>query len=125
MKVVNVMLNTYKEIGFVIFMTKNGDDSHVNFKVVDINDCVIDDHSVKFIKNGTKEEELSRDIEDAEIFLSGFIKWDGCSNMKFDAQEKAYLLFCGRKGAKDIGKLMEKLYDLAAEMMPEYEYNFE
>lgn len=60
------------------------------------------------------------DIDSADVYLSGSIKWDGCSNWHFDAQDDAMLHFCSRKEAGDIGELLRRLYDLAAEIIPEH-----
>lgn len=53
-------------------------------------------------------------------FLTGYIKWDGCSN--WDCQDQVH--FCGKKEAmssmKNFQSLIEKLYDYTAELMPEY-----
>jgi hypothetical protein len=62
----------------------------------------------------------TREFADADVFLSGRIKWDGCSDMKFDEQERVMLHFCGRSDAVNLGMLMARLYDLAAELMPEH-----
>lgn len=61
-------------------------------------------------------------IDEAERFLDGSVKWDGCSNMSFDAIKNGVNLhFCSRADAKAIGELLAACYDLAAEWMPQYE----
>lgn len=59
-------------------------------------------------------------FEAAPTYLSGSIKWDGCSNLQFDEQESCMLHFCSRKGASNVGVLLERLYDLAREAMPKH-----
>ncbi len=52
----------------------------------------------------------------------GFVKWDGCSNWHLDG--KSYQLhFCSQTDAKNFGVLLSKLYDWAAEILPEYKDN--
>lgn len=58
---------------------------------------------------------------EAEVFLSGSIKWDGCSNLRFDHQDRVMLHFCGKQEAMDIGILLGWLYELAAEMVPAFD----
>jgi hypothetical protein len=53
------------------------------------------------------------ELDKAATYLSGTIKWDGCCDMKFDAQEECMLHFCGIEGVQNLGKLLEKLYNLA------------
>lgn len=52
------------------------------------------------------------DYAEAEIFLHGNIKWDGCSNWDFHS-ENIMVHFCGRKDATSLGRLMNHLYDIA------------
>lgn len=59
-------------------------------------------------------------FDEGETFLSGDIKWDGCSNWDFHTSE-CMAHFCGRQHATSIGRLMAKLYDIAAERMPSYD----
>lgn len=54
----------------------------------------------------------------AQVFLSGSIKWDGCSDMTIDDEP---LHFCGRSNAEEFAALLEAIYDLAAELIPSYE----
>jgi hypothetical protein len=61
------------------------------------------------------------DRAEAEVFLSGSIKWDGCANVFFDAQEDACLHFCGRADAMRVGALLGRLYDLAAELVERWD----
>jgi hypothetical protein len=61
--------------------------------------------------------------EEAQVYLSGSIKWDGCSNLYFDEQDsiegtKCSLHFCGKQEAMNVGVLMGRLYDLAAKIIP-------
>lgn len=65
-------------------------------------------------------EGLGDDVPDEEC-LTGTIKWDGCSNF----QHGICLHFCGRAMAKEFGELLQKLYDVAAELLPEHAENYE
>jgi hypothetical protein len=55
-------------------------------------------------------------IEEAQIFAEGSVKWDGCCNFEFT---DVPLHTCSRADAGDLGRLLEAIYDLAAEEMPE------
>ena len=50
----------------------------------------------------------------------GYIKWDGCSNWDFGPNAHYPLHFCGMTEAGEFGKLIQKLYEWAAELMPEH-----
>jgi hypothetical protein len=53
---------------------------------------------------------------DLEPFLKGTVKWDGCSNWKFDDE---WMHFCSKQEAKRLGTLLEKCYEMALELMPD------
>lgn len=58
---------------------------------------------------------------EAQVFLSGSIKWDGCSNLQFDEQDNVCLHFCGKKAAMNVGVLLGRLYELAEKHMPAFD----
>lgn len=55
-------------------------------------------------------------INESEPYLHGEIKWDGCSNWYFDAQDRAMLHACTRRGLIRFGRVMAFCWDLASEM---------
>ena len=65
--------------------------------------------------------DASPDLAGAQVFLSGHVKWDGCSNVVFDEQEQAALHFCGKEMATNVGVLLGRIYDLAAELIPAWD----
>lgn len=59
-------------------------------------------------------------LEEAEVQLSGSVKWDGCSNWSLFGDPHCMTHFCSKQEAVDIGTLLGRLYDLAAEMVPSW-----
>ncbi len=51
-------------------------------------------------------------LEEADLYLHGYVKWDGCSNWHFDEQDDVMLHFCEREQMENIGKILTKCYDL-------------
>lgn len=109
---------TFKDIEFTVLMIKKDDDAHVDFKAYSVAGTYLDG---TYLYNQAESDsfEPTKNIDKAQVFLSGHIKWDGCSNMKFDEQDHVMLHFCKKKSAQDVGKLMGYLYDMAIELMPE------
>lgn len=107
------------EMDYTIVMTHKHGDLHVDFSVYEISGLGTDGE-IYYPACDDDEIVLVSDIGKAQKFLSGHIKWDGCSNMKFDEQETSMLHFCSKVQAQSIGLLMGALYDLAAEMMHDY-----
>lgn len=69
---------------------------------------------------GEETGNLTSSIEEADVYLSGFVKWDGCSNWEFNAQEECMLHFCDRDSLGYISKVMQKCYDITAEYCPKW-----
>lgn len=107
-----------EELGYYVEATE---ESHsVSFKVWKF---VLDHAGLTQLRgddNGIVENK-----EDAELFLSGFVKWDGCSNWRFDAEEVCALHFCSVEEAENVGKLFRELYRHAAACMESCDFEVE
>lgn len=72
-----------------------------------------------------KDYDDSHDVvttrDEAQIYLQGHISWDGCADLRFDEQDNVMLHFCGLEHAKQVGKLLERLYAIAAEVIPSWD----
>lgn len=68
--------------------------------------------------------DFAHSVTEAQVYLHGSLKWDGCCNLYFDQQDKVMLHFCGKKEAENIGVLLGRLYDLAKELVPAYQADF-
>lgn len=58
---------------------------------------------------------------DEELFMIGYIKWDGCSNWRFEHSYPFH--FCQPKEVDTFALLIKKLYEFAAKLMPDYADN--
>lgn len=54
----------------------------------------------------------SADPSRADVYLHGYVKWDGCSNWYFDNQDNCYLHFCGEEEAALLGEIMRTAYKI-------------
>lgn len=83
----------------------------VDVRVVQIQGC--GNSPLQFVKYGPKGSgPPTESFDDADTFLHGHIKWDGCSNWSF--QYDCMLHFCGVEQGFAIGILFMRLYDEAA-----------
>ena len=55
-------------------------------------------------------------ICDAELFLHGRVKWDGCSDWHFDEQDRIRLHGCAREDLTALGEVMARCWDWTAEL---------
>jgi hypothetical protein len=60
-------------------------------------------------------------VEDAEVYMHGSVKWDGCSNWHIDDQDECMLHFCSREELADIGRAMQLCWDWTAELLPTWD----
>lgn len=62
---------------------------------------------------------------DTELYLSGVIKWDGCSHLYFGNQESGmpdgYIHLCGEEEWIAHNIMMEELYQYAADTIERYD----
>jgi hypothetical protein len=70
------------------------------------------DKETVFFRTKTEADVLT--AEEAETFLTGQIKWDGCAHL----YPREYVHICSKDDARRWGEMLTRLYDLAAEMMP-------
>ncbi len=91
-------------------------DSHIlNFRVFKV---VAWDDAGKPIMYGGSHRPVES-MGEAEVFVDGFIKWDGCSNFEF-GPPGIMVHFCDREQAVGLGQLLGWLYDVAAETIPSW-----
>jgi hypothetical protein len=66
-------------------------------------------------KDASTSPDFGESIDEAEIFLKGQIKWDGCSDLYLG--DSGYFHFCGKQDALRLGALINYLYDKCAEYL--------
>lgn len=73
-------------------------------------------------KDAMTSPEPTTDLSQAEVYLSGSVKWDGCSNLTFGDDSNYALHFCGKKEAiENTGNLIANVYDLAKDIIPTWD----
>jgi hypothetical protein len=60
-------------------------------------------------------------LEDAEVYLHGEVKWDGCSNWHFDEQDRVMLHGCSKADIQRFGDVMALCWDWTAELCPSWD----
>lgn len=61
------------------------------------------------------------DLTQAEIYLHGSVKWDGCSNWHFDEQDRLMLHGCTRRDLMNLGEVLARCWDWTRELLPNFE----
>lgn len=91
----------------------------MGFEVFELCGREMNDKPMLKLKNATNGMDEANSFETASMYMEGHIKWDGCTNYTFPAQNDCMLHECSRKGAKAVAQIWDRLYDLAAERMTE------
>lgn len=95
-------------------------EGYVEFAVYDIEGYLNDDQAKPcWPRMGAKSSPDSvEDLGEADIYLHGSVKWDGCSNWYFNEQDRVMLHGCSREDIQRFGDVMGRCWDWAAEYMP-------
>lgn len=104
-------LTPHNDIGY--FVVARGDAYDTEFEVYRIIGTDAEGQIFYEKKNAVSSSETVETRGEAQVYLHGNVKWDGCSNFHFDEQDEVMLHFCGRRDATDVGVLLGRLYDEA------------
>ena len=99
-------------------------DYWVDFKIYDIVEAHDDGKSFSWPRIGAEHGmDVVTRLDWAEPYLSGGVKWDGCSNWQFDEQERCMLHACYREGLLRLGEVMARCWDWTAELCPNWSHD--
>ena len=56
-------------------------------------------------------------LEEAQVYLHGSVKWDGCSNWYFDEQNRAMLHGCCKADVQRFGDVMALCWEWTGELL--------
>lgn len=92
-------------------------DYYVEFILYDI---IRRNGDIPVLRRSDTEHEETEIASEAEIYMHGSVKWDGCSNWHFDEQERCMLHACEREELSRFGNAMLDCWDLASVLCPSF-----
>lgn len=108
----------FPDLGYSVVAEPHG--HHVSFNVHEIVG-VEENGTVLWQRAGSAfNREYATSIDEAQIFLHGDVKWDGCSNWHFDEQDRVMLHGCSREDLTNMGAVMGQCWDWAKELLPNF-----
>lgn len=110
----NAAIRHWTDIECAAVMEREGEKPWVDFKCYEL--VSYNPDYLYHVQDYVDSMDVTESLDEAQVYLSGRIKWDGCADLKF-ADETLH--FCGRSNAVNVGVLLGRLYDLAAELMPQ------
>jgi hypothetical protein len=102
-------------------LIKNGD--YINY-LIDINKnteiCI--EFKIYKVQGWECDEGNTPCEEDIELFIRGYIKWDGCSHFWFGEEENlGYLHLCGRSAIDGLKEVMDAVWKVAEEKIENWD----
>lgn len=115
----------FEDLGFSVIAEPHENGCSVSYVVYDI--FAEDDDGMLWTKeiDGKRGSYYDgvRPIEDADVFLHGYVKWDGCSNWHIDEQDRVMIHRCGRRDLANLGAIMLACFDMTKELIPDNFYS--
>lgn len=109
----------FEDIGF--YAVAEAHSHQVDFKVYEVEGLESPNKPLFHKKDADTYPDPVESIDDAEVYLHGAVKWDGCSNWHFDEQDRVMLHACDRSKLLAFGDVMAKCWDWAKEIMPNFD----
>ena len=104
-----IVRKDFNNLGFTVIAEIS--DYHVDYYIYE-QEGIMADGKVLFHK---KDSDVSPDpvetIDESEVYASGFVKWDGCSNWYFDEQERVMLHGCDKDDLLNLGKILAECWE--------------
>lgn len=109
----------FKELGFTVVAEPK--EYRVNYFIYEIEGYDSDNNILFHRKNSPTWPDPIEDIKNADIFLHGHVKWDGCSNWHFDIQDRVMIHACERDELLNIGIIMAACWEWTKELCDKFE----
>ena len=106
----------FKELAFTVVATPN--EYYVDYKIYD-HEGGDDKGNYLFHKKGADDyPNPVESMNDADIFIHGTVKWDGCSNWYFDEQDNCMLHGCSKEYIVRFGLILGECWELTKKLCP-------
>ena len=100
----------FNDPGYSVVITP--DEYHVQYDVYEHEGYYEDGMPVFHMKGANTHPSPSTGIDDAEIYMNGDVKWDGCSNWEINENDRCMLHGCNKDDLLNIGKIMGECWDM-------------
>ena len=87
---------------------------HVEYKIYDVFGYEEKTDKLYFVNDNNPVDT----IEEAYVYISGSVKWDGCSNWHFDEQDHVMLHGCCKEDVLRYGLVLAECWEMTKELCP-------
>lgn len=114
------MKETYKDIGFTVVYEYEYGNAHVVFSVYEIMAEADEGIYYEGIGGCGADDKMTQDLRQANKYIHGSVKWDGCSHFYFgDPENSGYIHLCGDYSVKNHLEIVRKVYLRCGKIMLE------
>lgn len=108
------------DFGATVVYTLPAEYNHyVEFFAAEIVGRGADDGAPDYVARGAMSSmDCVEDPLAAARYVSGSVKWDGCSHVNF-GDDQGYLHVCGREGFDKLANILAQIYERCGELMQE------
>jgi hypothetical protein len=101
----------------------NGRDAteHVNGAVTPVQTEGLPDGLFVELRDALNGTDTADTLDDAEVYVHGTIKWDGCSHLSFPSTATCMMHLCGLKSWLDFANLIARLPKTLGPMVPKWD----
>lgn len=105
-----IIVRHFKELNFTVVATP--DEYHVDYTIYE-HEGIETNGNVLFHRKGSLHSpDPVENIDDSEAYISGSVKWDGCSNWNFDEQDRGVMLHgCTKEDVVNLGLILGECWD--------------
>ena len=106
----------YPELGFTIKLTPY--DYYVEYEIYNIvGECISNNNEKNYYYNRNEyisSDDIVNNVYEAEKFIIGSVKWDGCSNWSFIEEKTSGCMyhFCNKQELENVGKILAECWEL-------------
>ena len=109
-------MRVWEDIGYVARIEQQRD-HYVNFVIYELQGIECGTGAVVLHKKGSPSwPDPVYDTSEAEEFITGYVKWDGCSDWLVHDS----IHYCSRTGLAEVSQVLQRCWDWAAETMPNF-----
>lgn len=116
----SAQIKHFEDLGYTVVMEKLDHLCKFNILKIDhIDEYDGDDEQIEnelFYEKKNSSNDYTTKIENAVVFMGGYVKWDGCSNWKVD-NDGVLIHGCSSTDLLNIGKILVECHNMAMKVM--------
>lgn len=114
MSIASKIVREFRDLEFVVVASAG--EYHVDYWIYDILGIEVGTEKVLYHKAGGDGCDPVENIDEAEVYMHGSVKWDGCSNWNLQLDDD-----CSRVEIGRISAILAACWDMTAKLLPKWD----